>query len=362
MKQPSRKPIHFRAELQLGLSLIELMISITIGLLILVSLSTLFINQSKSRVELDKSNRMIDNGRYALELLSNNLRLAGYYDNYAPSSTPTVLYDPCNTAAITDSTKNLDILLLHVQGYNAATATSTIASLPCGSAYIAGGLTYTAGSNLTLKPGSDILTIRRASTAVTATPLSGTAYLQVSMCQTDVATPPTNYQIVTAPAIASFSAMHKKDCTATADLRAFIVQTYFVSPSNNAIVTVPGSGCTVGDCIPTLKQIDQNGTVTPLVEGIEYMQLDYGVDDTGDGMPDRYTDCSVCTLTDWSNVVSVRINVVARNTDKTTGWSDSKTYALGAAGTLGPLNDTYKRHVYTQLVRLVNPAGRREAP
>ena len=381
MKQPSRRHIHFQVGLQRGLSLIELMISITIGLLILVSLSTLFINQSKSRVELDKSNRMIDNGRYALELLSNNLRFAGYYDNFVPTpintpatpydismGTTATLFDPCNTAAITDSTRNLDILRLPVQGYNAATATSTIASLPC-------GLTYTAGSNLSLKAGSDIFTVRRASTVITASAVSGTTYLQVSMCQTDTAVPPNNYQIIAAPnpITAAFNntvnSMHKKLCTAAgtnpgdglADLRAFMVLTYFISPSNNPTVVVPGSGCTVGDCIPTLKQIDQYGTVTPLVEGIEYMQVDYGIDDTGDGGTDRYVDCSACSLTDWSNVVAVRINLIARNTEKTTGWSDSKTYSLGgSAGTVGPFNDPYKRHAYTQLIRLVNPSGRRE--
>jgi type IV pilus assembly protein PilW len=352
MKQPIHKQIYMKAGFQRGLSLIELMISITIGLLILVSLSTLFINQSKTRVELDKSNRMIDNGRYALELLSGNLRLAGFYDNYGPIGTPATLYDPCASGTpppLTDPTKNLDILLLPVQGYNAATATSQVTGPPC-------SFTYT-GSNPTLKAGSDILVVRRASTAIAVSAASGATYLQVSMCQTDTAAPPNNYQIVTAPAVApvSFSSMHKKDCAAAADLRPFMVLTYFVSPNNNVT-----NG--VGDGIPTLKQIDQLGIITPLVEGIEYMQVDYGVDDNGDGATDRYTDCSACTLADWSNVVAVRINIVARNQDKTTGWSDSKTYALGLAGTVGPFNDNYKRHAYTQLVRLVNPAGRRETP
>ena len=371
MKKPSRRYIHFQVGLQHGLSLIELMISITIGLLILVSLSTLFINQSKSRVELDKSNRMIDNGRYALELLSNNLRLAGYYDNYVPSGTPTTLYDPCITAAITNATNNLnlDILRVPVQGYNALTPTntSTVASPPC-------GLNYTAGTNLSLKAGSDIFTVRRASTVITANAVSDTTYLQVSMCQTDAAAPPNNYQIISSPntITAAFntavSSMHKKLCTAAganpgdglADLRAFMVLTYFIAPSNNPTVVIPGSGCTVGDCIPTLKQIDQYGNVTPLVEGIEYMQVDYGVDTTGDGSTDSYVDCPPCVPTDWSNVVAVRINLIARNTEKTTGWSDSKSYALGIAGTVVPFNDPYKRHAYTQLIRLVNPSGRRE--
>jgi type IV pilus assembly protein PilW len=355
MKQPSHKQIYLQTGFQRGLSLIELMISITIGLLILVSLSTLFINQSKTRVELDKSNRMIDNGRYALELLSGNLRLAGFYDNYASIGTPAMLYDPCDTASLTDSTKNLDILNLPVQGYNAATATSLVIGPPC-------SLTYMTGSNLTLKAGSDILVVRRASTTIAANAANGTTYLQVSMCQNDIAAPPNNYQIVTAPAVApaSFITMHKKDCAAAADLRPFLVQVYFVSPDNN-----PGDG------IPTLKRRELTApggvpvfVTTPLVEGIEYMQVDYGVDDSGDGATDRYTDCSACTLADWSNVVAVRINIVARNQEVTKDWSDSKTYSLGLAGNYTPTGTdlNFKRHAYTQLVRLVNPAGRRETP
>lgn len=399
MKQPSQKQIYLKTGYQRGLSLIELMVSITIGLLILVSLSSMFINQSKSRAELDKSNRMIDNGRYALELLSGNLRLAGFYDNYKPDSSanPTNIYNPCDTAPIVDPTKNLHILLMHLQGYNAAasgtptqqeivaqpfTSVPYTGQLPC-------GLTYTAGSNLSLRHGSDVLVVRRAGTAVTAAAaaLSGTTYLQVSMCENDAAQlTKTFYQILTAPAAGSFASMHKKDCTNPADLRPFMVLTYFVSPSNNPTIVVPGSGCTVGDCIPTLKQIDQYGNVTPLAEGIEYMQVDYGIDgdNTGDGLmddingdgfvdaqdldgaPDSYSStCTACaTSADWakywSHVVSVRISLLARNTEQTPGWSDDKTYSLGLAGSVGPFHDAYKRHAFTQLIRLVNPSGRRE--
>jgi len=387
MRQTNHIQKYLRAGLQSGLSLIELMISITIGLLILVSLSTLFINQSKARVELDKSNRMIENGRYAMELLSNNLRLAGFYDNFAPTGTPANIYDPCDTSPIVNSANNLHILLLHVQGFNAeaaGTASQQEAVVqPFTKAPFAGllpcGLTYTTGSNLTLKRGSDILTVRRAGTVVTAAAaaLSSTTYLQVSMCDSDAAVPPNNYQILTAPAAASFASMHKKDCAASSDLRPFMVLTYFVSPDN-----------TPGDGIPTLKQIDQYGTVTPLVEGIEYMQVDYGIDGDSDGngllddvngdgsvnaqdldgAPDSYSStCAACTTSAdwakyWSNVLSVRISILARNTEKTPGWSDAKIYSLGLSGSVGPFNDDYKRHEYSQLIRLVNPSGRRETP
>ena len=347
---------------QRGLSLIELMISITIGLLILSALSTLFVNQSRTRSELDKSNRMIDNGRYALELLSDNLKLAGFYDNFMPSGTPATAPDPC-----TVPTTSLDVLLHHVQGYNAATATAT-ASPPA--ACVTAGLT-------SLNPGSDILVLRRASTSTpvaAAAAVAATTYLQVSNCSTDTSG---SYQI--APGTAAFTAFHKKNCTDSgpgvddgpATLRPFIVQVYFVSPDNNT-----------GDGIPTLKRMEFNPAtgaidlITPLVEGIEYMQIDYGLDTDADGVANSYIDAPA--LANWPNIVSIKINIIARNTEATTGYTDTKTYALGIAGNFGPFNAApynaapypvtyptlanYKRHAYTQVVRLVNPSSRREVP
>ena len=345
---PTLSAIQAKPSLQLGLSLIELMISITIGLLILVALSTLFINQSKARVELDKSNRMIDNGRYALELLSDNLRLAGYYGEFSPTSgvpaVPATLPDPCSTLA----SDMAAALQLAVQAYDAAAPTSSISSPPC-------GLTYTAGSNLTVKPGSDILVIRRVSTAtsiVQGVAMSGTHYLQASLCQYDLVP----YKIDTVPA--NFT-LRQKTCTPSsttpyADLRQFVVQVYFVSPNNKA---------SPADGIPTLKRMELDPTThvfvtTPLVEGIEFMQLEYGLDANNDGVADSYV--AAPAATDWPNVVAVKLYILARNTEATKSYADAKTYSLGLAGSVVAPNDPYKRHAYTQYIRLINVAGRRE--
>ena len=54
MRSPAFRHIIIGRPSQRGLSLIELMISITIGLLILSAMATLFANQSRTRSELDK--------------------------------------------------------------------------------------------------------------------------------------------------------------------------------------------------------------------------------------------------------------------------------------------------------------------
>lgn len=349
---------------QTGFSLIELMISITIGLLLLAALTTLFVGQSKSRLELDKSNRMIDNGRYALDLLSENLSMAGFYgelDPYTLTVYPTTdaSFNPCSTAQA-----NIEKALpWHVQGYNATTSTSTITSPP-------------SCLPSTIKAGSDILVIRRANTATVpvTSAIAGTTFLQVSLCIPKSGASESVYRVQKAPATYNLS---KKTCTTAnsgpfVDLRRILVQIYFIDSNNLA-----------GDGIPTLKmaELDEtsNFVITPLVEGIEYMKVDYGIDgvDTdSDGIPDRfiatntppdvdgayngsYVPCTACNENQWAHVVSVKMNLISRNLEPTQGYTDSNYYSLGSAGTVSP-GGAYKRHAYTQVIRLTNPSSRKE--
>ena len=94
------------------------------------------------------------------------------------------------------------------------------------------------------------------------------------------------------------------------------------------------------------------------------MQFDYGIDDTNsDGSPDTY---KTAADADWKNVMAVRVHLLARNNEPTAGNDDSKTYnlGLGAASTVVPAGTLrlFKRHAYSQLVRVINPSGRREMP
>ena len=62
-----------------GFLLIELMVSIAIGLLLLIGLTTMFVASSRSFSETERASRQIENGRYALDLLSEDIRHAGFY-------------------------------------------------------------------------------------------------------------------------------------------------------------------------------------------------------------------------------------------------------------------------------------------
>ncbi len=339
-----------------GLSLVELMISIAIGLIILAAMVTIFANTSSARNEIERSNRQIENGRYAVELLSNDLRLAGFYGelDVGTMAAPGALTDPCSlTVADWQSS-----IRLHLQGYNNGTGAPTCVPAT--------------------KSSTDILVVRRAracTAGVSGCPdvAPDSPYLQVSLCESEplpYAPPPTPppYYVLGLDGTAAYP-LRIRNCATPAGKRQYMVNIYFVSANNGA-----------GQNIPTLKRMELTGsdfTETPLVEGIEFFKIAYGIDNDGDGAPDAYTPdpanytyggCTSCTpVNNWLNVVTAQLYILARNIDPSPGHTDTKTYTLGtdAAGNpfvVGPFSDAYRRHVFTSLVRIVNPAGRRDTP
>ncbi|HEX5091642.1 MAG TPA: PilW family protein [Burkholderiales bacterium] len=333
---------------QAGLTLVELMVSITLGLMILSGVLTVFFNTSAARNEVERTSRQIENGRHAVQLLSTDLRLAGFYGEFNPSSVaaPASLPgDPCSLAAADWQ----QWLPFHVLGFDNVGFASPSCALPG------------------LKPGTDVVMLRRARTCFAGVggcdpAAAGLPYLQVSLCASEV-TPIK----VGVEGGAAFD-LKSKDCVGTAEKRQYYTHIYFVSTDNG-----------VGGAVPTLMRLELTGSgwnVVPLVEGIEEFQAEYGLDSDGDGAPDAYVAnpsdfpkgaCTgACPTNNWLNVVTVRFHVLARNLDASPGYVDAKTYELGKDDSGNPVSVTpggaYRRHVYGSLVRIVNAAGRRETP
>lgn len=343
---------------QAGLSLVEMMVGITLGLIVVAAVTVLFSNNSRARQETEKTSQQIENGRYAAQLLIDDLRLAGSYGEFSPAGlgTPGTLPDP----SAVDSASLAAAIALPVQGYDGG------AGLPSGVAALLADR----------RTGSDVLVIRRASTCVAgsagcdAMDTTRYTYFQTALCanQLTLLAPSAQFAIGTDsnvftssnPAVTGGanppSFLAKKDCATAADRRAYFVRIFFVANNNNA-----------GDGVPTLKVADLGAgafSVAPLVAGIEQMQLEYGVDTNGDGAPETYT-AAPADATAWRQVTAAKIHLLARNLQTTAGFSDTRTYVLGAKSdgsdnTFGPYGDGYKRHVYTSAVRLNNVAGRLE--
>lgn len=367
---------------QSGLSLVELMIALTIGLMLLTGLSLIFVNSSEANRELQKTSQQIENGRYAIDVISQDLRMAGFYGHYHDlAAAPAGLPDPCEIANVA---LLQDALAMPVQGYRTADL-STRADISATTCDDKGLLT-----NANLRPGSDVLVVRRADTNALVRPggvaTANEVYMQTTPTLVEVLKGTGGAIGVSNKVDGTASTWFLNDTTTPAPIRKLHVRVYFVAPCSvgSGSATVGGvaiSGiCANGDdSTPTLKRLELislSGSTTmrlvPLVEGIEYLKIEYGVDNSptgistdtglsGDAAVDGAYVATPAAIEDWPRVIAAKIYVLARNTEQSAAYTDNKTYDLGLAD-VPAAGDKYRRHVYSAAVRLMNISGRRERP
>src|ERR1700751_324524 len=112
-----------------GFTLVELMIAMTISLLLMTALVAVFVNSSHSSNELAKTNAMIDNGRFAAQLLEGDIEHAGFWGGYVPQfddltatavpgDVPAAVPNPCKPYATWDSAYVTAAIGIPVQSYD----------------------------------------------------------------------------------------------------------------------------------------------------------------------------------------------------------------------------------------------------
>jgi type IV pilus assembly protein PilW len=315
-----------------GFSLVEMLVAMALGLMLTAGVLTVVVNTDSSHREIGNMSRQIENGRYAMQVLRDDVRHAGFYGEFFDLTTPSVLPNPCNTdvAGLTAGV-NLPI-------YGADSA------LSCLTGHVA---------------DTDVLVIRRAATASTPIDqlISNEMYVQTRpgalMLAPGSASTAGDEESEVGGNSGSFNLTQRNGSPAA--IRRYFVHIYYIRNCSNC----GGSG----DGIPTLSRMElRNGSFAsvPIADGIENMQLRYGLDDNGDGAPNRFT-ILPGTLAEWSRVVAVEANLLARAVDPSPGYVDRKTYQLGDQQIdATDLDPGFKRHVFTSVARAVNPSSRRE--
>jgi type IV pilus assembly protein PilW len=80
--KPPRMTRHRRpAARQRGMTLVEMLVAITIGLLLLLAISAVFINMKRAFTSQDQLSQLQDNERLAVEVLTTTIQSAGYFTN-----------------------------------------------------------------------------------------------------------------------------------------------------------------------------------------------------------------------------------------------------------------------------------------
>lgn len=377
-----------------GFTLVELLVSVALGLVVITGMISMYVNVSRTNTEMAKTNGLIENGRFAIDLLAEDIAHAGYWGGYvpqfddlitttAPTDTPASTPDPCLAfnAVNWDTAYRNALIGLPVQVFSAA---------PTGCTSIVADK----------QANTDVLVVRRTNNCATGVGSceadnAAKVYLQRSLCDTEIAA---NSRFVLG--VAGFT-LKLRNCTSLAEKRKFISNIYYIR----------NYATTAGDGIPTLMRsnfdLDSSGAPghtppTALIEGIQGFAVELGLDalsrcatpvdyttapakvdpasctvntinadlnttptNRGDGVPELpFVHCSGaggCTSTQLVNAVAAKIYVLARNKEATPGYTDTKTYALGST-TLGPFRDGFQRHVFQLTVRLNNVSSRRETP
>ncbi|KRH99533.1 PilW family protein [Curvibacter sp. PAE-UM] len=326
---------------QAGVTLVELMVAMAIGLIVVAGLAMMFANSSQAGRELDNTSRQIENGRYAVDFLSQEMAAAGFYGDVPYAGGVYTQPNPCATT--------LDQL-----GWDDASkkrpdpiegkAAGAMAGVTCAS-------NPSASSSAVVLRRLDTNTTAQASVVDSA----AVAYVQTSQCNNDLAS-----TVFVASTQKGAFTLRNLSCSGPGDVRRYLSRIYYVAKCNEC----SGAGA---DTVPTLKRAELAGdkvVVTPLAVGIEHIALEYGFDTNNDGSPDVYRTglSGVAGAADnaWANVVTARVYVLARTADEEHAYTDTKRYVMGLEGTLGPYNDKYKRKVFVATAKLQNVAGPRE--
>lgn len=343
---------------QLGLTLVELMISVVLGLILMAGVIQMFVGSKNTFYTQQSLSRVQETGRLAVEYLTRDIRMAGYSGCFSRFTDPTKV----------DSTlKNKSTFRWDFETYIK-------------------GYTYT-GTAL------DFMSV---STGAGVTPLTNTDVLVISSA--------TGSGIVVnknnngAQVFASSPSGDKSSCTATSRCDGLADDDILIVTDCQKARIFQASGMTIasGDLniqhassgtpgndpsswggakpdklfeagsqiiqmrkvvyyiknnaagIPSLYQWD-NGVDSELVEGVEDMELTFGRDTDNDLAPDSY-DSVTAVGTNWSQVVSVHAELLVRSAETNLlPEPQSYKFPLTATGTTTAA-DKAMRQVFTVTV------------
>jgi type IV pilus assembly protein PilW len=319
-----------------GFSLVELLVAMVVGLIIVSGAFSLHSGTRKTQAANEMQMDMVSDARFAIEMISYDLRHAGIYggtnkdgliecrstDAACTGTVPAVVTGDCVVA--TGWAYNLSRPVFATNNGNPNAGTS----IPASEGYLA---------------NTDVLDIRYADsnyidsiTGLEKTLTGGQAYVRSNFASGRVFTG------TTPPKIGAYDG--DANITHNYILHAF---SYYVSDHTDS----PGDG------IPSLRraalvngpQIQQQ----TLISGVADLQVQFGEDVTGDQAIDLYVDPNM--VTDWTAVYAAKIWLLMRTDKKQIGVDTKKSFSIaGAPAADFGGKDDYRYFLVTSVVDLRN--------
>ena len=375
-----------------GLTLVELLVAITLGAIILGGAVTLFVNNRDTYNTTNELSRLQETARYALDMMVKDIRMAGYFGCADRGDTVTLNVPVVNPGELWDF--NMDpgagAIIPPIEGFEAAFVANefmpsgfdvTVGTNGAGGEVLAGTdaitLRYIAGSMIDVAPANGTLdyqvtadAINGASSTITADSTTGFALNQVAAIAdcggSDI------FQITAAPTATTVQAnalSRGYNAASSPMIAPYVGVRYYVGDNGRG----PG-----GEVYPSLyrtiitppdpadtAQVDPTESSQELFEGVEVMQILYGVDTSGNGVPDSYVRSGDAPLStgdpagNWANIVSVRIAIVVRTVDQYGREIDTNTYTVNdhddvLSPRFNPVDDNRRRRVFTTTTMVRN--------
>ena len=319
-----------------GFSLVELMVSLLLGVFLTAGIVSVYLESKANYLVEEESARIQENGRFALDFIKRELTLAGFYAGKL------TVGDMASISVTTDCVSSGNWAMdpnFPIEVVNDFDNTGTPTT----------NRTTVLGNCLTgpeIVDGSDLFSIKRSAGEAT---LKDGAYI-------DGTTAPDSDQwylrVKNYGDIKEFKQGSDLENTdvgtdTQADWWEMYTKIFYLRTFSGATSSV--------DSIPTLcveQLVGSAMTTDCLVEGVEDMQIEFGIDSDGDGVPNQYK--SSVTATEVNTAVTARVYLLLRSINEVTGYLNEKTYKLGENDTATKFDDGYLRRIFTTTVLMRN--------
>lgn len=312
---------------QAGLTLVELMISLAIGVFLLGGVTAAYLAMRTATVETVAMSEMQQNGRMALSMLTTDIQQAGFRGMLPTFNTNTSAPAPfagdCN-AGLNGGSFPQDGLgeFPVIWGRTLAVAGGAIACINNAVA------------------DSDILQIKRATGPALPDPLPAGAldarqyYLEASGSEGNI-----------------FAGNIGPVGIAQAEIWPYRHHVYFVTTEVVDGVAVP--------VLARMELVNNGGPQMQqalLLDGIERISFAFGADMNGDNQIDGYIASDNMPAALWqadTDIIAVRVNVLVRATRPDNDYINANTYDLGGGNVFTP-NDSFRRMLFSSTVHIAN--------
>ena len=348
---------------QQGLTLVELMIALTLGLIVIAALVAVFSSSNQNYRQNEALASLQDNARFALDALSRDLAMAGYWGGVRPIDAGTnIQVSAAARPGVSKASADGDCgPATQASGYDWLFDVATAIVFRNHLASTAINADFTCLLPADIQPDTDVLMIRRVSgvpvftidSTNTRAPSTGDTTANRFYVKT-------NQNIGTLyRAGTSFNLAAPLDCPDSMGISApcpptsYPAQVYAYTPQIYYI----RNHVKPGDGIPMLcrRYLDDTSSSTArmvedcLAEGVENLQIEWGIDNGSSGVNSLFAP----TAAQLESARMARIHILVRTTKQNVqGSRDAKSFVL--ADYTSPSQAGVLRRAFTTTVQLKN--------